>query len=823
MANILVLTTDLPYFPGKNGHDFFNLRHLAQTHRVGVAAPLYESCPAAGVQNLRASIDKLYLWPTPAPNVQLFVNEKIDGTLPIVRKFLPAWLRRRLLFRLLGIAGQPQEASYLALCILSNCAPQLLSALHEQRWQATVVLQSSLAPWLEYLPHLSAKIIYFHDIRSDYLARSPEPEIAATVRAVHVQEKKACLGADAIGVVSMLDLERAKRLLPLPDTHEVAPIPIDTAYFTPKPVDWKKDPRKIILFTGHLSHPPNVDAVVYFLRDIWPLVLAQRPDSIFQVVGMLPHARIVKAISENKQVELHSNVPDIRPYFWNADAYVIPMRFGGGVRQKIFEAWAMKLPVVSTTMGAEGTYAADGRNCWLADEPAGIATKLVSILSSQHNSSFIENAGREVEQKNSIIPAASAFEKLAVKGIAHRSRKPFRLLYDLRWMEIGKAGGVEQMTHELIHSISCIDHQNHYRFYTPENTYNDWDLDTAFKCKARFSDNKNQKKEAWLSLFTNQLSRSFSLQQVLTPEMRTLKAWHKMDFELVHSMVSYIHPDLHAFPHILTMHDLQHLAMPQFLAPKDLQVREQLYRESAERAEHIIAISEYTRQDIHNKYNIPLEKITTIWNIPSRTAWMPLSPVKRHQLLNNLGIDSPFLFFPAHCWPHKNHTRLVEAFASIQNEIPPSTRLILTGRTFADDHPAQKIIEKYSLQNRVTHLGYRSPLEIKALYDGCLALAFPSLFEGFGMPVAEAMICGKAIICSNTTSLPEIAGDAALTFDPENISDIARCVREIINNSTCREALSAAACKRRNLFSARMSAIKTLSLYHKVHADLYGT
>jgi glycosyltransferase involved in cell wall biosynthesis len=820
MAQILVLTSDLPFFPGRNGHDFFNLRNLARNNQVGVVAPRYPSYPADGVANLAKAIQHVYLWPDAVPAVPLFVSSDPRGALPRWVHRLPKWFRRGFVLRRLGIAGQPDDA-YERLAILANCAPYLLRALQERHWQAIVLIQTSLAPWLEFLPDVGAKVIYFHDVRSNYLARSPDPLVAKTARQVRQQELLVCARAEAAGFVSALDLDRAERTLALPATRLVAPIPVDLDYFTPRPDSWRKDPRKIVLFTGHLRHPPNVDAVLYFLQSVWPLVRKALPEAVFVIAGRSPDPKLELAAAASANTELHADVPDIRPYFWNADAYVVPMRYGGGVRQKIFEAWAMGVPVVSTTMGAEGTGAADGINCALQDGAEQIAGGLLTILRNGPDDRVMRAAADLALRDNSIPAAAGAFEKLVHSGIARRRERPFKLLFDLRWMEIGKSGGVEQMTHELLHHVSHLDQVNHYRMYVPRSTYHEWDFDPGFSCRPYFSDAGASRLEGLDANLTNQIAESLGLPAVLSTPMRTLRAWRKMDFDLVHSLIGYLHPDLEAFPHVVTVHDLQHLTYPQFFPADEWKTREHLYRESARRAAHIIAISEFTRQDIHQRYAVPLDKITTIWNIPSRNAWMPLSDEKCRELLRRLGVAGPFLFFPAHCWPHKNHARLIEAFALILPHLRKEVKLVLTGRPFPDDHPARLLIEQHGLQDRVVHLGYRSPLEMKALFHSCLLLVFPSLFEGFGMPVAEAIIAGKPVACSNTTSLPEIAGDAALTFDPENIHDIGGRLLEIINDPVRREILANAARRRRPVFSARMSAIKTISLYRRVHEAVY--
>jgi glycosyltransferase involved in cell wall biosynthesis len=187
-----------------------------------------------------------------------------------------------------------------------------------------------------------------------------------------------------------------------------------------------------------------------------------------------------------------------------------------------------------------------------------------------------------------------------------------------------------------------------------------------------------------------------------------------------------------------------------------------------------------------------------------------------------MNLTAPFFFFPAHSWLHKNHARLVEAFQQVASELPADIKLVMTGRPFPEDHPAAVLIRDNNLSSRVVHLGFRSPLEIRALFQGCLSLVFPSLFEGYGMPVAEAIIAGKPVLCSNVTSLPELAGDAAHTFDPKSVEEIAYSLLDVATKSELRLALLEAAKRRRALFSARRTAIQTMAIYQRVHNEFYS-
>jgi glycosyltransferase involved in cell wall biosynthesis len=826
MARVLILTTDLPYFPGKMGVDFFNLRHLARTQHVAVLGPCYENFPKQGLDNLEAFLYRAYFWPRPVAETPLLVSAALSGRLRAWILRMPRRLRWWAVKRLLKINEQPRDA-FEKLAIMSNCAPQLIRALTDEGWSAMALIQTSIEPWFDYLPSCGAKLVYFHDVRSDYLNREipllgETPRPREEVRAVFRQEQRITERADVVGFVSELDHQRAQRMFRMKAESGVAPIPVDTGYYVPRPKGWERDSRQVVLFTGHLSHPPNVDAVLFFLQEIWPKVLIECPKAVFQAVGMDPSSTVSVAIKSSLRCELHANVPDIRPYFWNAELYVVPMRYGGGVRQKIFEAWSMCIPVVCTTMAAEGTGANNGIHCWLEDTPTDFARRVAMMLHSSTVVSVVQTAKTHVESRNSIAAAAPRFQELVERAVVIRKQRPFKLLYDLRWMELGKAGGMEQGAFELVSAIGKLDRRNEYRIFAPRSACTEWEFPAGFRVKRDYSDPISRKIEVAWSFLANRLAESLGMGSILSPHMRSLRAYRTLDFDIVHSVTGYIHPDMIGFPGVLTVNDLQHLHYPQFFSDNEYKERERLYRESAERARHIICISEFTRQDVHRQYGIPLEKMSTVWIIPSRSVWEPLCDSSRADLLAGMGVTNRFFFFPAHCWPHKNHARLIDAFHTVASELPADISLVMTGSPLPEYHPAAILIHDRGLSKRVVHLGYRSPLEVRALFQGCLALVFPSLFEGFGMPVAETIIAGKPVLCSNVTSLPEIAGDAALTFDPNSVEEIAMSMLGVATNTELRAALVEAGRRRRSLFSARRVGIQTMSIYQRVHDEFYS-
>ncbi len=251
--------------------------------------------------------------------------------------------------------------------------------------------------------------------------------------------------------------------------------------------------------------------------------------------------------------------------------------------------------------------------------------------------------------------------------------------------------------------------------------------------------------------------------------------------------------------------------------------RDNLYRVSASQAAHLMCISEYHAAGCPQKLRHPARENDDRLD---HSFARGLDQSRRTPAQGLARADGPagtcFLFYPAHCWPHKNHRRLVEAFKMVEAELPADMQLVFTGRQFDEQHPARQLIEAENLRGRVVHLGYRSPLELRALYGGAQALVFPSLFEGFGLPIAEAIIADCPVACSAATSLPEIAGDAAIYFDANNTKDIARKLLAIATDEKLRANLLAAGRQRKPLFSSRLSAVKALSIYRRVFEEVYS-
>ncbi len=233
-------------------------------------------------------------------------------------------------------------------------------------------------------------------------------------------------------------------------------------------------------------------------------------------------------------------------------------------------------------------------------------------------------------------------------------------------------------------------------------------------------------------------------------------------------------------PVVSLIHDLQHKDYPQFFTPKEIDIRESFYKDVSKRADAVICISEFVRQSVIKYLKINPEKIYTIYNcIQSRLGSSDPSDIVK--CLRLLGIDRhPYMFYPANFWPHKNHLMLLTSYGMYLSRNPDfALDLVFTGALDSAQQNLKDKVRRMGLEQRVHFLGYLPEDQLIAVWKGCYFLVFPSLYEGFGIPVLEAMLFGKPALCSDVTSLPEVGGNAVLYFDPRKPGDIVQCIEKI--------------------------------------------
>jgi glycosyltransferase involved in cell wall biosynthesis len=223
-------------------------------------------------------------------------------------------------------------------------------------------------------------------------------------RKLRREERAAFRTMDGIYACSAADVARIRADAPSACTA-VIPNAADVDYYEPRPSDPPRDGRTVLFF-GLLSTAPNVDAVHHFARDIWPRIIARRPDARWKIIGARPDPSVLQLAEPH--VDVLGFVDDLRPHLASAAALVVPLRLGGGTRLKIVEGMAMATAIVSTTLGAEGIDAIPERDILIADEPAGFAAAVLRLLDDAELRTRLGQSARQLAVRHFSWRAAAA-------------------------------------------------------------------------------------------------------------------------------------------------------------------------------------------------------------------------------------------------------------------------------------------------------------------------------------------------------------------------------------------------------------------------------
>jgi len=268
---------------------------------------------------------------------------------------------------------------------------------------------------------------------------------------------------------------------------------------------------------------------------------------------------------------------------------------------------------------------------------------------------------------------------------------------------------------------------------------------------------------------------------------------------------------LRSAPTVITVHDLIFRHLPEHHKPLNrwyLNLALPLY---CQRATHVIAISESTRSDLVAAYGLPPERITVIHEA-ANPRFRPQPPERVAAVRRRYGLPERYLLFVGTIEPRKNLTRLLHAFETLHAErltdalVVVGKRGWLYGDFFAE-------LERSPVREAVILPGFVPDAHLPAVYAGAQALVFPSLYEGFGLPALEGMACGTPVACSDTASLPEVGGDAALYFDPASEDAIVETLRRLLGDDALQDELACRGLKRAARFSLDRVAAETEAVY----------
>ncbi|MFA5059100.1 MAG: glycosyltransferase family 1 protein [Candidatus Omnitrophota bacterium] len=355
-----------------------------------------------------------------------------------------------------------------------------------------------------------------------------------------------------------------------------------------------------------------------------------------------------------------------------------------------------------------------------------------------------------------------------------------------------KYTGIGRYAHNLVNTLSQIDPQNEYLLYVQKKLF-----DT--KRKTPVFTQKN------FSVKIDRFNRG--LQETLG----AIDIYHSPSPDSLPIEKAKI---------VVTVHDLIYKAFPQSHTQSTIEITDRHIHEAVLKASKIICCSQSTMDDLERYFSVDKSKICMVHQGVDKNIFYPLDSEQRQKakkVIEEKGISDPFIFFVGTIEPRKNLNNLIRAFFFLKEKKQFNGKLVIAGMSGWMNESIYYFVDHLKLKNDVVFLGYLTDEELRYLYNLAEVFVFPSLYEGFGFPIVEAFSCGAAVITSNVSSCPEIAGGAALTVDPMDPRAIADAMAQTIGDQRLKENLQQKARVRAKDFSFLKTAEETLKVYGEVY------
>jgi glycosyltransferase involved in cell wall biosynthesis len=255
-----------------------------------------------------------------------------------------------------------------------------------------------------------------------------------------------------------------------------------------------------------------------------------------------------------------------------------------------------------------------------------------------------------------------------------------------------------------------------------------------------------------------------------------------------------------SIPKVSMVHDVAYLRYPEMLQPRIRNFYKKWMPRYLAYADHIITVSHFSKQELVTGYRLPAEKISVVYNGVTQ-AYVPLTDEHKTVVRKRYTLGRPYFLYLGAIHPRKNIATLVKAFDAFKADDKTDHQLVLAGRASWQTGDVMKAIDQSPYKSEIVTPGYVPTAEATQLVAAAEAMIYPSLYEGFGLPLVEAMACDVPVICSNVSSLPEIAGNAGLFFDPLDIDQLAFHMRSFVVDQKLRNELIRLGQQRKSEFS----------------------
>jgi glycosyltransferase involved in cell wall biosynthesis len=293
--------------------------------------------------------------------------------------------------------------------------------------------------------------------------------------------------------------------------------------------------------------------------------------------------------------------------------------------------------------------------------------------------------------------------------------------------------------------------------------------------------------------------------------------------DLVHIPHLFWLPRALPCPYVITVHDvLEHMSRTREHSGARRLLHFQLTRRVLLGASRVFAVSQFTKSELEKLFSIPPRKIEVVYNaVDERFMHGHATEADRELIAQRYQVTYPFILYAGRISPHKNLVRIIEAFSALRAELEkddkfPDLKLIIIGDELSKNPDLRRTVVKSGVQNEVRFLGFVPVEVLRIFYDLAKVFVFPSLYEGFGLPPLEAMVHGTPVVTSNTSSLPEVVGNAAVLVNPENVFEIMRALHRVLVDQALREKMKRRSLEQSQRFSWESSAQRVLQVYQEV-------
>ena len=364
-----------------------------------------------------------------------------------------------------------------------------------------------------------------------------------------------------------------------------------------------------------------------------------------------------------------------------------------------------------------------------------------------------------------------------------------------------QGAGIGRLVRDLMSAFAKLDTETHYKLFVAGATH----AQLPSSLGHNFHWKPTRVSPLWFARIWYRARLYYPIQAFLGP----IALYHATDFTLP--------PVLKGTKTILTVHDLSYVRTPETTHPILKAYLDRVVPWSVQRATHVIADSQATKDDLIDLYHTPPEKVTVLLS-GVRPDYQPVTDkaiLKAVRERYQIPADVPYIFSIGTVQPRKNYGRLMEALASLGKPFEDVHLVIAGGKGWLDS-PIFETVTRLGLESRVHFTGFVDEADVPTLYSGAVCTGYVSLYEGFGFPVLESMACGTPVLTSNVSSLPEVAGDAAPMVNPYDVDAIADGLKTLLESETEGQRLIQAGLQQAKNFTWERSAQNLLQIYHNV-------